>query len=139
MQTAHAVAAETKQQAERERGLVAEGLSPKATLDNLEAHLTALQETAKAAEAEVQAADAQVSALRISLVNFTVKAPISGTIINKPPEPGEIVAPQPYGVAVDMGGVQIADFSTLMVETDVPEQRLHQIKLGGPGEITLDA
>jgi HlyD family secretion protein len=139
VQTAHAVAAETRQQADRERTLVAEGISPKATLQNLEAHLTALEETAKAAQAEVEASDALVSALRINLGNFTVKAPISGTILNKPPEPGEIVAPQPSGVAVDMGGVEIADFSTLMVETDVPEQRLHQIKMGGPGEITLDA
>jgi HlyD family secretion protein len=38
-----------------------------------------------------------------------------------------------------MGGVQIADFSTLMVETDVPEQRLSQIKMGGPCEIVMDA
>jgi multidrug efflux pump subunit AcrA (membrane-fusion protein) len=38
-----------------------------------------------------------------------------------------------------MGGVEIADFSTMMVETDVPEQRLSQVKIGGPAEIVLDA
>ncbi len=137
--TARAVSEETRQQTERERLLVADGISPKATLQNLEAHLVALEEAAKAAEAEVQAADALVSALRINLSNFTVRAPISGTILNKPPEPGEVISPQPSGIAVDMGGVQIADFSTLMVEADVPEQRLHQVRLSSPAEITLDA
>jgi multidrug efflux pump subunit AcrA (membrane-fusion protein) len=38
-----------------------------------------------------------------------------------------------------MGSVEIADFDTLMVETDVPEQRLHMVTVGGPAEIVLDA
>jgi multidrug efflux pump subunit AcrA (membrane-fusion protein) len=38
-----------------------------------------------------------------------------------------------------MGSVEIADFDTLMVETDVPEQRLHMVALGTPTEIVLDA
>jgi multidrug efflux pump subunit AcrA (membrane-fusion protein) len=60
-------------------------------------------------------------------------------VVNKPPEVGEMVAPQPAGIAVDMGGVEIADFATLQVETDVPEQRLSQVRIGGPCEIVLDA
>src|SRR5262249_54313283 len=74
-----------------------------------------------------------------NLGSFTVKAPIAGTIVNKPPEGGEFVGPQPAGIAADMGGVEIADFSTLMVETDVPEQPLSQAKLGRPAETVLDA
>jgi multidrug efflux pump subunit AcrA (membrane-fusion protein) len=35
--------------------------------------------------------------------------------------------------------VEIADFSSMMVECDVPEQRLSQVKIGGPAEIVLDA
>jgi multidrug efflux pump subunit AcrA (membrane-fusion protein) len=38
-----------------------------------------------------------------------------------------------------MGGVEIADLKSLVVETDVPEQRLHLVKLEGPAEIVLDA
>ena len=49
------------------------------------------------------------------------------------------MSPQPPGVSVDMGSVEIADFDTLMVETDVPEQRLHMVTIGGPAEIVLDA
>jgi HlyD family secretion protein len=47
-------------------------------------------------------------------------------------------------VGTDIGGatdkvIELADFSTLMVETDIPEGRLHMVKLGSPCEITLDA
>jgi multidrug efflux pump subunit AcrA (membrane-fusion protein) len=38
-----------------------------------------------------------------------------------------------------MGGIEIADFDSLMVETDVPEQRLAKIRIGTPAEIVLDA
>src|SRR5690606_24655058 len=51
----------------------------------------------------------------------------------------EFVGPQPAGISVDMGGIRIADFSTLLVETDIPETRLAQVKPGGPAESVLDA
>jgi len=35
--------------------------------------------------------------------------------------------------------IEIADFSSLQVETDVPEGRLHMAKVGAPCEIALDA
>lgn len=139
IQTAKAGLAEIKVQAQRAQSLAQEGIGPKGAADDLNARTASLAEQVKAAEAEAKAADALVAALRVNLGNFTITAPIGGTIVNKPPEVGEFVGPQPAGVAIDMGGVQIADFSTLMVETDVPEQRLSQVKLGGPAEIVLDA
>src|SRR6187402_2126889 len=134
-----ATLAETEQQAKRAEALAREGIGPKGSADDLQARAASLKEQVKASEAEARAQDALVSALRVNLTSYTVTAPISGTITNKPPEVGEFVGPQPAGVAIDMGGVQIADFSTLMVETDVPENRLSQIKMGSPTEIVLDA
>ena len=136
---ARASVAEIEQQARRAQSLAQEGIGPKGTADDLQARAASLKEQVKASEAEAKAADALVAALRVNLGNFTVTAPISGTVVNKPPEVGEFVGPQPAGVAIDMGGVQIADFTTLMVETDVPESRLSQLKMGGPAEIVLDA
>jgi len=138
-QMAKANLAEAEQQAKRAQTLAVEGIGPKGTADDLAARATSLKEQVKASEAEARAQEALVSALRINLDSYTVTAPIDGTIVNKPPEVGEFVGPQPAGVAIDMGGVQIADFSSLMVETDVPEQRLSQVKMGGPCEIVLDA
>jgi HlyD family secretion protein len=137
--TVRANVAEVEQQAQRANALAIEGIGPKGAADDLVARANSLKEQVKASEAEAKAAEALVSALRVNLSSYTVVAPISGTVVNKPPEVGEFIGPQPAGVAIDMGGVQIADFSTLMVETDVPEQRLSQVKMGGPCEIVLDA
>jgi RND family efflux transporter MFP subunit len=130
---------EIELQAARAKSLAEKGVAPLSTAEDLEARVGALREQVAASDAEAKASNALVSALRVNLVSFTVRAPISGKIVNRPPEVGEFVGPQPAGVAVDMGGVEIADFDTLMVETDVPEQRLSQVKLGGPAEIVLDA
>jgi RND family efflux transporter MFP subunit len=137
--TARATLAEIEQQAKRAGNLATEGIGPKGAADDLNARASSLKEQVKAAEAEARAADALVQALRVNLGNYTIVAPISGTVVNRPPEVGEFIGPQPAGVAIDMGGVQIADFSTLQVETDVPEGRLSQVKMGGPAEIVLDA
>jgi RND family efflux transporter MFP subunit len=138
-QTARANLAEARGQLERAEALAKEGISPKGTADDLRGRVAALHEMVKAADAETKATGSLVNALNVTLDGFTVRAPISGTIVNKPPEIGEIVGPQPAGIAADMGGVEIADFSSMMVETDVPEQRLSQVKIGGPAEIVLDA
>ncbi|HYJ09597.1 MAG TPA: efflux RND transporter periplasmic adaptor subunit [Polyangiaceae bacterium] len=139
IQMSRAGLAEVEQQAKRAASLAQEGIGPKGAADDLMARAASLKEQVKASEAEARAQDALVNALRVNLESYTIIAPISGTVVNKPPEVGEFVGPQPSGVAIDMGGVQIADFTTLMVETDVPEQRLSQVKMGGPCEIVLDA
>jgi len=138
-QTARAQLAEARVQLDRAEALAKEGISPRGTADDLKARVASLDEAVKAADAESKAAGTMVSALGVTLDGFTVRAPIGGTIVNKPPEVGEFVGPQPAGIAADMGGVEIADFSSMMVETDVPEQRLSQVKIGGPAEIVLDA
>jgi RND family efflux transporter MFP subunit len=138
-QTARANLAETRLHAARARRLAEQGVGPASTAEDLEAHAVSLAVAVKAADAEVHATETSVRRLQIDLANYTLYAPIDGTIINKPPEVGEFVGPQPAGIATDMGGVEVADFASLAVETDVPEQRLHLVKLGGPCEITLDA
>jgi HlyD family secretion protein len=59
--------------------------------------------------------------------------------MNKPPQLGEYIGPQPPGISIDMGGFELADFSSNVVEADVPEARLHVVEVGGPTEIVLDA
>jgi HlyD family secretion protein len=135
--TARANMAETRLQAKRQRALAEQGVSPAATAEDLEARAASLEEAVRAAEAEVKAAEAEVATLRVDLKYMNVLAPIDGTVLNKPPEVGELVG-------TDIGGgrdkvIELADFSTLMVETDIPEARLHLVKLGSPAEITLDA
>ncbi|MEI9952181.1 MAG: efflux RND transporter periplasmic adaptor subunit [Pseudomonadota bacterium] len=137
--TAKANLLDMEQQARRAQSLSEAGIGPKGTAEDLIARSASLKAQVQAAEADAKAQAALASALRVNLGSYTLIAPISGTVVNKPPQIGEFVGPQPAGIAIDMGGVQIADFTTLMVETDVPEQRLSQIKMGGPCEIVMDA
>jgi HlyD family secretion protein len=131
--TARANLAEIQQQVERNRALVDHGAVGKATLEDLEARAKALDQTVKAAEAEARAAQAEVSPLKATLQDLTIISPIDGTIISKPVQVGELVGPQNNNIA------EIADFRSMVVETDVPEARLYLIKPGSPCEVSLDA
>lgn len=137
---------EAEQKAARERLLAERGATGRAVAEDLEAKVDSLTQSLRAAEAEARAARAntqalgsRVSVLETGLSNLRLEAPITGTILNKPPQIGEYVGPQPPGVTVDMGGIRIADLSSLVVETDIPEAKLSQVRPGVPVEIVLDA
>jgi HlyD family secretion protein len=132
---ARAALAETKQQLEREQKLVADGVSPKATVDDLTARLASLQAAIKAAEAEAAAANAEEGTLEVQLDNYIITTPISGTVVDRIVEVGEVVAPG-FG---SPGVIEVVDLESLVVEIDVPETRLEQVQPGAPAEIVLDA
>jgi len=138
------VEAETR--AKRERTLVNQGVAPAAGAEDLEARVASLKQAVAAAEADssaaeatAQALNARVNVLQTGLRNLSLTSPIRGMVINRPPQVGEYVGPQPPGVTEDMGGVRIADMTTLIVETDVAEARLSAVKPNAPVEIVLDA
>jgi HlyD family secretion protein len=137
---------EGRQQMVRQQRLAKEGVTASgiaedlaARVASLQARVVAAQAEAAAAAAEARAQSAELEAMNTRLDNLTVRSPIAGVLITKPPQAGEVASPQPPGITLDMGSVKIADFDTLMVETDVPEQRLHMITIGSPAEIVLDA
>jgi RND family efflux transporter MFP subunit len=126
--------AEITQQWERQKRLVQSGAVAAATAEDLGARVKALEESVKAADAETHAAAAEVTTLNTGLKNMVIVAPIDGTAVTKPFAVGDVVsmmAPTPL--------VELADFTSLLIETDVPEARLHLVKEGGPCEIVLDA
>jgi RND family efflux transporter MFP subunit len=124
--------AEVKQQIDRDSILVDQGALGRAPLEDLVARLHALTAATKAASAEIGVTQAEAKNLRVLLRDRIILAPIDGTVITKPPQAGDMVGPQePL--------VEIADLRSLVVESDVPEARLSQIKVGAPCEIVLDA
>jgi RND family efflux transporter MFP subunit len=133
VQTARANLADMDQQSRREEALVKSGAAGRATLEDLEAKQASLSEQVKASESEANAAQSDVDSLRTNLLDRTIVSPIDGTIVTKPVEVGETVTPAGNPVA------EVADFKSLLVETDVPEGRLHLVKKGSPAEIVLDA
>jgi RND family efflux transporter MFP subunit len=130
--TARANLAETQQLLERDRALLERGAIGKAAVDDLVARQRSLDQAVKAAEAEARATQAEVNPLKVTLQDLTIVAPIDGTVISKPIQVGELVGPQ-NNIA------EIADFHSMLIETDVPEARLYLIKPGSPCEIVLDA
>ncbi|WP_437568275.1 efflux RND transporter periplasmic adaptor subunit [Sorangium sp. So ce542] len=125
--------AEVEQQVARERALVERQVTGRASMEDLTARMNALTQSAAAADAEVKAAAADVESLRVTLAERKIVAPIGGTIMTKPPEVGEVVGLELPRL------VEIADFASLVVETDVPETRLYLIEPGKPCEVVLDA
>lgn len=137
-QTARANLAEIELQAARAAALAEQGVRPGSQAEDLAARAKAAAEQVRAVDAEARAAQAMVNALGVNLDSYTVRAPISGTVLSDPPELGELIGPA-LGASSRSGLIEIADFDSLMVETDVPEGRLHMVKIGGPCEIALDA
>jgi HlyD family secretion protein len=137
--TARASLAEVKQQLRRERQLSRQGISPKATAQDLARRRDVLRAAMRAAYTSVRAAKAEVAALEVQLRGYTLRAPITGKVINRPPEVGDFVGPAMSGLADAAGSIDIADFSSLAIESDVPEARLNMVQIGQPCEIRLDA
>jgi RND family efflux transporter MFP subunit len=116
----------------RQKALVAANAAAPATAEDLQARVNTLKEQVRAQQSEVVAAQADVSALAVGLGHTQIVAPISGVLATKPPEVGDMVTP-------NAPLVELIDFGSLLIETDVPEARLAKVKAGGSVAIMLDA
>jgi RND family efflux transporter MFP subunit len=94
------------------------------------AALDAATSAAEAAAQDVARATAMVDQAQIQLANFTLRAPISGTILALHVETGQSVDPS-------MRLFTIADLTGLVVETDVDEAYATQIRIGLPAVLQL--
>jgi RND family efflux transporter MFP subunit len=133
LQTAKAELADAQQKAKRERKLAQQGVGTAAAAEDLEFRVVAVQKQVEAAEAGVKAAKAEAEAIEVNIGFYTITAPMDGTVVAKPAQVGELVGVQAAAL------VELADFTSLMVETDVPEGRLHLVQLEDPCQIVLDA
>ena len=138
-QTARAQVVEAQNQAKLASDMAEQGIGAASAAVDAKARVGSLQAAVKAADAQARAVSQEAASLQVDLKNYTLVAPISGTVLNKPPELGEMVGPTFGGVASQLGGIEIADFDSLVVESDVAEARLHMVEPGGPCEVILDA
>jgi RND family efflux transporter MFP subunit len=94
------------------------------------AALDAAASAAQAAAQDVARATALVDQAQIQLANFTLRAPISGTVLALHVETGQSVDPSTRLLT-------IADLTGLVVETDVDEAYATQIRAGLPTVLQL--
>jgi HlyD family secretion protein len=135
-ETAQANLADVQRQLKRTTALVEGNAVPRSQLEDLDSRGKSLNEMVKASNAETTAAEADVQSLRVGLKDRAITSPINGTVISKPASVGETVGLMTGGVSFV---VELADFRSIVVETDVPEARLDLVKVGTPCEIVLDA
>lgn len=96
---------------------------PRATLENAE-------RAVRAAEHEVSRMTAILDQAQIQLGNFTIRAPIAGTVLVVNADLGQIIDPS-------TSLMTIADLTQLLVETDVDEAYATQIRVGQPAVLQL--
>jgi HlyD family secretion protein len=91
----------------------------------------------KLALAEVQKARVSVEDARERLADTELRAPVTGILLKKLVEEGQIVA---SGISATSGGTSIAvvaDVSRLMVEANIDETDITKVKIGQPVDISL--
>jgi multidrug resistance efflux pump len=87
--------------------------------------------------AEVERARAQVQFFKSQLRNAYVESPLTGVVMEKLVEAGEIVAPGVGGKGP--GIVKIASLKDMRVEADINEGDIRQLRLNQPADVTLDS
>jgi HlyD family secretion protein len=92
-------------------------------------------ERIKGAEADVAQAQALVAKATKNIDNARILSPLTGTVIERHAEVGEIVRPE----ALVNGLCVVADLTTMEVEVDVQERDLQKVEVGRSGRIIPDA
>jgi HlyD family secretion protein len=144
---------------ERTEKLVRAGVSSKAELDRAVAQrdtARALLESARQSSAmtdmgprveEIRAADAQVRQMKAALdyaetqlAATEIKAPVSGTVLQRIVERGEMVSPSSFGESgARTSVVALADLNDLQIELDISQTDFARLKMGQLAEIIPEA
>jgi HlyD family secretion protein len=98
-----------------------------------------LAEEVKAAWAQVQRLREHLANLQTQLRDTVITAPISGVVIKKSVEVGELVASAISGFAQGTELVTIADLSQLVVRVRLNEVDVARVYVGQPTEVRVDA
>lgn len=91
-----------------------------------------LQRQRAEAGAQIQAAGKSAALARSRVSNTRIVAPLTGAVLERLAEPGEIIAPgQAVAILANLGRVRLKIF--------IPEADLGRVRLGAPARIKVDA
>jgi len=123
----------------RKKQLLARQVLSQSEFDQAEARYKNTNARVASAHAAVSAAQAALDGTDVALEYTRIRAPFDAVVLTKNADIGDIVTP--IGAAADAKAavVTIADMGSLLVEADVSESSLAQVKLAQPCEIQLDA
>src|SRR5262245_20377070 len=95
------------------------------------------RERIQAAEAEVKLAEARLKRAKWRMDNCTIRAPVSGTILKKSAELGNLVSPLSFNVSASI--CEMANLADLEVELDITERDIAKVVVGQPCKIRAEA
>jgi HlyD family secretion protein len=104
----------------------------RANLALAEAGLTQADAQITQAESAVAQAQAQLNLIDIQMGKLIIQSPVTGVVLNRNIEPGEIV--QPGAVAITIG-----QLDELTITVYIPEDRYGQIDLGMHADVSVDS
>jgi RND family efflux transporter MFP subunit len=139
LEQAKAELADAKASFEREKSLLAQEFTTRAAFDAAEARYRKAVAAVSAAEASIRASNAALRAASVALNYTLIRAPFDAVVLTKNADIGDIVTPIGAAANAKAAVVTIADLDSLLVEADVSESNLKEIKAGQPTEIQLDA
>jgi HlyD family secretion protein len=116
-------------QAQYEIAQAAVGMA-QAQVDGLQ--MGATPEQIAAVEAKVEIARASLQALEVQVSKFTLQAPISGLVLERPVHVGEVALP---GAPL----MTLADLDNVTLTVYVPEDQLGKVQIGQSVSVTVDA
>jgi RND family efflux transporter MFP subunit len=123
----------------RNKDLIEHDYISQAEYDASEARYKKANAAVEAAEAAVKANTAALKGANVAVQYTLIHAPFDAVVLTKNADIGDIVTPIGAAANAKAAVVTIADMNSLQVEVDVSESNIHQVKVGQPCEIQLDA
>jgi RND family efflux transporter MFP subunit len=139
LESAKAELHDAKINLDRQKELLSKDYVSRLEYDSADArHKKALAAVASA-EAAVRASAAALHGADVAYGYSFIRAPFDAVVLTKDADIGDIVTPIGAAELAKAAVVTIADMDSLLVEADVSESNLKQVKTGEPCEIQLDA
>ena len=123
----------------RNRELASKGFIARSVLDTAEARYKMARAEVAAQEAALRASEAALAEAEVVLEYSFIRAPFDAVVLTKDADIGDIVTPLGAAANAKAAVVTIADMDSLLVEVDVSESSIEQVRVGQPCEIRLDA
>ncbi|QEH37408.1 Macrolide export protein MacA [Aquisphaera giovannonii] len=127
-----------EQRAER---LLSKHMVPQEDFDKAKASNAMTQAKIKGLGASIRVMEANIKEMKSTLrYQMEIRAPFSGTVVEKQGEVGEIISPMAMSSSLGRSAVvTIADLQHMDVETDISENLMSRIELGQPAEVSVSA
>jgi RND family efflux transporter MFP subunit len=124
---------------DRKQALVEKGTIARSAFDTAEARFKTAQSSVAALTAAGRAAQAALDEANVLLDYTNIRAPFDAVVLTKNADIGDIVTPLAATADAKAAVVTVADMESLLVEVDVSESNIAQVRVGQPCEIRLDA